>query len=118
MAMLSMQRINIYALLKYCKDILETLQRRGVVEIENLNIEDSVFFKQDTDAMQAQYARSAQVAKNALEILDEYDEVFHDITVFIHSVGVVFYRAFDCDYFIDYFTCFKVSKCNLVSPRL
>lgn len=72
MAMLRMQRINIYALLKHCKGILETLQRRGVVEIENLNIEDSVFFKEDTGAMQAQYARSANVARSALEILDEY----------------------------------------------
>ena len=59
MAMLKMQRINIYALIKYCQEILETLQRRGVVEIENLEIEDSVFFKEDTGAMQAQYFRSA-----------------------------------------------------------
>ena len=72
MAMLRMQRINIYALLKHCKGILETLQRRGVVEIENLNIEDSVFFKEDTGAMQAQYVRSANVARSALEILDIY----------------------------------------------
>jgi len=48
MAMLKMQRVYVYALLKYCKDILEALQRRGVVEIENLSIEDSVFFKDDT----------------------------------------------------------------------
>ena len=30
MAMLKMQRVYVYALLKYCKDILEALQRRGV----------------------------------------------------------------------------------------
>lgn len=74
MAMLQMQRINIYALNKYCKDILETLQRRGVVEIENLDIRDSVFFKEDTDAMQAQYMRSANVARAALQVLDEYQK--------------------------------------------
>ncbi|MBQ3416441.1 MAG: V-type ATP synthase subunit I [Ruminococcus sp.] len=74
MAMLQMQRINIYALLKHCKGILETLQRRGVVEIENLDIRDSVFFKEDTGAMQAQYTRSANVARSALEVLDEYDK--------------------------------------------
>ena len=72
MAMLKMQRIYVYALLKYCKDILEALQRRGVVEIENLNIEDSVFFKDDTSAYQAQYRRMASTATEANEILSRY----------------------------------------------
>lgn len=72
MAMLRMQRINIYALLKYCKDILEALQRRGVVEIENVDIEDSVFFKEDTSAIQAQYTGSAKTAREAREILSRY----------------------------------------------
>lgn len=72
MAMLKMQCIYIYALIKYCKDILETLQRRGVVEIENLELEDSVFFKEDTSSLQAQYNRSAATATEALEILSRY----------------------------------------------
>lgn len=72
MAMLRMQRINVYALLKYCKDILELLQRRGVVEIENVDIQDSVFFKTDTSAFQAQYARHAATAGEAKEILLKY----------------------------------------------
>ena len=72
MAMLKMQRIHVYALLKYCKDILETLQRRGVVQIENLDIEDSVFFKDDTSAYQAQYQRTASTAIEANEILSRY----------------------------------------------
>lgn len=72
MAMLKMQRIYVYALLKYCKDILETLQRRGVVEIENLNIEDSIFYKDDTSAYQAQYQRMASTASEANEILSRY----------------------------------------------
>lgn len=72
MAMLKMQRIYIYALIKYCKDILETLQRRGVVEIENMELEDSVFFKEDTTPLQAQYQRSAATAGEALDILSRY----------------------------------------------
>lgn len=72
MAMLKMQRIYIYALIKYCKDILETLQRRGVVEIENMELEDSVFFKEDTTPLQAQYHRSAATAGEALDILSRY----------------------------------------------
>ncbi len=72
MAMLKMQRIHIYALIKYCKDILETLQRRGVVQIENVDLEDSVFFKEDTSPLQAQYNRSAATAADAREILARY----------------------------------------------
>lgn len=72
MAMLRMQRVNVYALLKYCKDILEDLQRRGVVEIENVDIEDSVFYKDDTSAFQAQYNGIANTAKQAREILAKY----------------------------------------------
>ncbi len=72
MAVLKMQRIYVYALLKYCKDILEALQRKGVVEIENLNIEDSVFYKDDTSAFQAQYQHLSSTAKEANEILSRY----------------------------------------------
>lgn len=72
MAMLRMQRIYVYALLKYCKDILETLQRRGVVEIEDLDLEDSVFYKDETSAFQAQYQRLASVAVEANGILSRY----------------------------------------------
>ena len=72
MAMLRMQRVNVYALLKYCKDILEDLQRRGVIEIENVDIEDSVFYKDDTSAFQAQYNGIANTAKQAREILAKY----------------------------------------------
>lgn len=72
MAMLKMRRVYVYALLKYCKDILEALQRQGVVEIENLNIEDSVFFKDDTSAFQAQYRHLSSTAVEANEILKRY----------------------------------------------
>ena len=72
MSMLRMQRINVYALLEYCRDILEELQRRGVVEIENVDIEDSVFYKDDTSAFQARYNSLANTAKEAREILSRY----------------------------------------------
>ena len=72
MSMLRMRRIHVCALLKYCKDMLEALQRRGVVEIENVDIEDSVFFKDDTSAYQAQYQHNAATAVEAKEILSRY----------------------------------------------
>ena len=72
MAMLKMQRVYVYALLKYCKDILEALQRRGVIEIENLEMEDSVFYKDDSTSFQENYLRTAATAKEAGEILSRY----------------------------------------------
>lgn len=72
MAMLKMQRVYIYALLKDCKDILEDLQRLGMVEIENLDIQDEVFEKGETMYFQSQYASSANTAREAREILERY----------------------------------------------
>ncbi|MBQ4105355.1 MAG: V-type ATP synthase subunit I [Clostridia bacterium] len=72
MAILQMQRINIYALNKHCKEILETLQRMGVMQVEQVDIEDSVFYREDTSAFQASYRRSAAAVKSASEILSTY----------------------------------------------
>ena len=72
MAMLRMQRVYVYALLKYCKDILEALQRRGVIEIEDIDMEDSVFYKEDAASSQDNYQRTASTAREAGEILSRY----------------------------------------------
>lgn len=72
MAMLRMQRIYIYALIKYCKDIMEMLQRRGVLEIENIDLEDSVFVKDDTSPIRAQYSSVVSATHEAQEILARY----------------------------------------------
>jgi len=72
MPMLKMQRINVCALIKYCKDILNVLQRRGVVEIEDVDIDDSVFCKEDTSSFQTQYRSLAKTAQEAREILSKY----------------------------------------------
>ena len=72
MAILKMQRISIYALLRYSKDILETLQRMGVMEIEKCDISDSVFYQTDNSAYSTSFYRSAAVMTQAGEILTEY----------------------------------------------
>ena len=72
MAVLRMQRIYIYALIKYCKDIMEMLQRRGVIEIENIDLEDSVFYKDDTASIRAQYSGVVASSREAQEILARY----------------------------------------------
>lgn len=72
MAIVKMQRISIYALSRYSKEILETLQRMGVMEIENCNIEDSVFYKTDNLSLYTSYSRSATLMSQAAEIICEY----------------------------------------------
>lgn len=72
MAILKMQRISIYALSKYSKDVLETLQRMGVMEIIKCHAEDSVFYKTDNGALSTSYLRSAAVMQSAEEVICEY----------------------------------------------
>ncbi len=72
MAILQMQRINIYALQKHSKDVLETLQRAGAVEIEPMELSDSVFYKEDSSALCSSYLRNAALMKNAQEVLESY----------------------------------------------
>ncbi len=72
MAILQMQRINIYALNKHCKNVLEALQRMGVMEIEQLDVSDSVFYCEDTSAQQASYRRNANTVKTAADILSVF----------------------------------------------
>jgi len=74
MAILKMQRISIYALSRYSKDVLETLQRMGVMEIENLNVEDSVFYKTDNTPLSSSFMRSASLMTQAADIVTEYEK--------------------------------------------
>ncbi|MDD5795943.1 MAG: hypothetical protein PUD24_03275, partial [Oscillospiraceae bacterium] len=75
MSMQKMQRISICAMKKHRKDILESLQRKGVVEITNVDLQDSVFFKENTDSQQASFLKNSQTAKQAAEILGKYIDV-------------------------------------------
>ncbi len=75
MAILQMKKINIYALSRYCKDILETLQRTGVVQIEKCDVSDSVFYKEDSSLMCSSYQRNANLMKNAREVLTAYADI-------------------------------------------
>lgn len=72
MAILRMQRINIYALNKHCKGILEALQRAGVMQVEKIDVADSVFYKENTSAQQSAYKRNASIVADAVEILTSY----------------------------------------------
>jgi V/A-type H+-transporting ATPase subunit I len=72
MALLQMQRIYIYALKKDRKQILELLQRRGVVEVRNLLKEDKVFSKSDVSVAKQTLERNISIVKESLAILNNY----------------------------------------------
>lgn len=72
MAKLQMQKIEIAALLKDSQNMIERLQRRGVVEL--VNIEDDRLVKMNTNSMTAQFDRSLNTANTALEYLKPYSE--------------------------------------------
>lgn len=72
MAVLQMRKINICAMKKNRKKILEFLQRKGCLEIQETDSEDSVFGKMNTATQISIFERNAALAENALDILDKY----------------------------------------------
>lgn len=72
MAVLQMQRINICALKKNRKAILERLQELGAMEIDIQLEDDSGYAKMDVSNSKATFEKQAQTADRALEILQEY----------------------------------------------
>ena len=72
MAVLSMKKVNICALKKDRKSILETLQRLGLVEVSDLDENLSDFKKINTFNMRSVFEKNKVIAQNALEILEKY----------------------------------------------
>lgn len=72
MAVLQMQKIHICALKSNRKQILEELQRKGIVQVEAGGEEDEIFRKMDTASMRSGYEKRAQNAEAALKVLDQY----------------------------------------------
>ena len=70
MAVLPMQRIELCALKKDRKKILEMLQRRGIVEVSDGPENDDVFCKTDTTPARATLEKGIAVSREALKILD------------------------------------------------
>lgn len=72
MAIVQMQRINVCALKKNRKAILERLQELGAMEIDIRLEDDSLCEKQDVGNSKMLFERRAQTADQALAILDVY----------------------------------------------
>lgn len=72
MAVLSMKKINICAMKKDRKAVLEELQSLGAVEIQTDGVEDDVFKKMNTATQRGKYEKRVANADRALEILQQY----------------------------------------------
>ncbi|MDO4261150.1 MAG: V-type ATP synthase subunit I [Eubacteriales bacterium] len=72
MAVVQMQRINLCALKKDRKAILERLQEIGAIEIDIRLEDEDICEKQDVGSQRALFERRAQTADQALEILQQY----------------------------------------------
>lgn len=72
MAVLQMQRISICALKKERKAVLEYIQSKGVIEIDHILEEDEDFKKMDTVSSRVNFEKAANIADQALEILQQY----------------------------------------------
>ena len=72
MAVLKMCKINICAMKKDRKKILELLQLKGCLEVHEEVKEDKVFEKVNTATQISLYERQAALTDNALEILEVY----------------------------------------------
>ena len=73
MAVLKMQRLGICAWKKNRKQILELLQRRGVLDIDTDAAEDEVFKKTDTSEARGDFERDIQLIEHALSQSGEED---------------------------------------------
>ncbi len=71
MAVLQMQKIHICALNTDRKQILESLQRKGIVQI-NADQDTDIFHCTDTSAGCAKYDKRSHMAEQALKVLDTY----------------------------------------------
>lgn len=72
MAVLKMQKINLCAMKKNRKRILEAVQAMGVVEVSSWQDEMEGFQKMDTSAQKSQFEKTAATIDQALEILEKY----------------------------------------------
>lgn len=72
MAVLPMKSINICALKRDRKALMEDLQRKGILEISNTKSKYKAFYKEDTLQQTSTFTKHIQIVQNALEILNKY----------------------------------------------
>ena len=95
MAVLQMQRITICALKRDRKQLLEYLQRRGVIEITNEISEDEVFHKMDVNVAVSLLEKGKRNAEEAIRILNEMVPVKKSMLDGLNGRSVVSKKEYD-----------------------
>ena len=72
MAVVEMKRIHVYALKDNRKKILEMLQRKAVLEVNNPEEAQGPFSKTDTASARLTFEKNSQLITGAVETLDAY----------------------------------------------
>ena len=94
MALLQMQRIYIYAL-KDRKQILELLQRRGVVEVRKMLKEDKVFSRSDYSTVRQILEKNIAIADESLAVLNNYVKEDHSLLASLQGRKELPVEAYD-----------------------
>ena len=85
MAIVPMEHIDLCAMKRDRKQILDFLQLRGVVEVENLPAADESFVNQDTGSQCAQFEKRAETATQAAELVKPYAPSPRGGLAFLHG---------------------------------
>ena len=89
MAVLQMDRIEVCAMKRERKRVLELLQRRGTVEAKDMAVDSEVFSKQETASAQAVFTRNADTAAQAAGIVERYAEIEKPAMAFLQGRTVL-----------------------------
>lgn len=95
MAVLQMQRISICALKKDRKAILEKLQAMGVMEMNQIAEDEEGFSRMDTTNARQSFEKKAQLADQALAVLDIYAPEKHSLLSSLEGKKLVEQERFD-----------------------
>lgn len=85
MAVLQMDKICICAAKKDRKKILEFLQRKGCVEVEDAHVADDVFETSDTAYASTTFLKNAETTRLGTEVLDQYFPPKRHVTAFLQG---------------------------------
>ncbi len=116
MSKIAMQRIELLALKKERKPLLETLQRLGVIEITDITQESEAFAVQDFTATEERLKNKKQSAMTALEILNQYAPEKKSMFAFLEGKKEADVAAYDAfakkrkAVYYDVQTILKLSK--------
>lgn len=95
MAVLEMERVQILAMKRDRKKILELLQRRGTLEVREPEPNDEIFRQVDTSTIRTLLSRNIDTVSNALEILHRHSPEKSSMFSFLEGRKPLPAKAYD-----------------------